>query len=75
MNSSGSGNGHGVGRGNGHGRNSGRSFGANGYCICAKCSEKILHQRGVKCTSVKCPSCNHVMVREELLNKKRNYKW
>lgn len=66
------GNGHGLGKGGGQGRNSGGSFGISGYCICAKCGEKVQHQRGEKCTSVKCPKCNHTMVREELLNKKRN---
>ncbi len=55
----------------GRGRNSGGSFGTGGYCACAKCGEKIPHQRGVKCTTVKCPKCGHTMVREELLNKKK----
>ncbi|GBD90230.1 hypothetical protein BMS3Abin04_00947 [bacterium BMS3Abin04] len=64
------GTGRGLGRGSGHGRNSGGNFGTGGYCICAKCGEKIPHQRGVKCTTVKCPNCSHTMVREELLIRK-----
>jgi len=71
-NSGGFGGGRGLGRGGGHGRNNGGSFGTGGYCVCAKCGEKISHQRGVKCTSVKCPSCGHTMVREELLKKKED---
>jgi len=62
-----SGMGQGLGRGSGHGKNNGGSFGTGGYCVCAKCGEKIPHQRGVKCTTVKCPNCGHTMVREELL--------
>lgn len=50
-------------------RNKGGGFGPDGYCVCAKCGEKIPHQRGVKCTSIKCPKCGHTMVREEFLNK------
>lgn len=65
------GSGRGLGRGGGRGRNKGGSFGIGGFCVCAKCGTKIPHQRGVKCTSLKCPNCGHVMVREELLNKKK----
>jgi hypothetical protein len=64
------GQGKGLGRGGGQGRNKGRSYGAGGFCACAKCGEKVPHQRGVKCTEVKCPKCGHVMVREELLQSK-----
>ncbi len=64
------GQGHGLGSGGGHGRNKGGSFGIGGYCICAKCGTKVPHQTGVKCTTLKCPDCGHIMVREELLNKK-----
>ena len=61
------------GRGNsggGRGRNRGGAFGPGGFCVCAKCGEKVVHQQGVRCTEVKCPRCGHSMVREELLNKK-----
>jgi DNA-directed RNA polymerase subunit RPC12/RpoP len=60
-------NGLGNGKGLEHGRNNGGGFGTGGYCVCAKCGEKISHQRGIKCTENKCPACGHTMVREELL--------
>jgi DNA-directed RNA polymerase subunit RPC12/RpoP len=63
------GRGLGPGRGGGHGRRGGGAFGPGGYCVCAKCGEKIIHEPGVKCTTVKCPKCGHRMVREELLNR------
>ena len=53
------------------GKNKGGAMGPGGFCICAKCGEKIPHKQGVKCTNLKCPSCGHTMVREELLNKKK----
>ncbi len=68
------GHGRGFGNGNGYrsgeggrGRNSGRGSGPGGYCVCAKCGEKIPHERGVRCTSLKCPSCGNTMVNESLL--------
>ena len=63
------GQGKGSGRGSGQGKNKGGSYGTGGFCACAKCGEKVPHQRGVKCTEVKCPKCGHVMVREELLKR------
>jgi DNA-directed RNA polymerase subunit RPC12/RpoP len=63
------GEGKGLGRGGGKGRNNGGSFGPGGYCVCAKCGEKVEHQQGVKCTSLKCPICGHTMIRRELLEK------
>jgi DNA-directed RNA polymerase subunit RPC12/RpoP len=62
------GGGQGLGRGGGRGRNKGGAFGTGGFCVCAKCGEKVPHQQGVKCTTVKCPQCGHTMIREELLN-------
>ena len=64
---SGTGQGKGFGKGGGQGRNSGGGYGIGGYCICAKCGAKVQHQQGVKCTSLKCPECQHTMIREELL--------
>jgi hypothetical protein len=61
--------GKGLGRGGGQGRNGGGGFGSGGFCVCAKCGTKVPHEVGVKCSELKCPSCNHTMVREELLNK------
>ena len=63
--------GRGMGFGGGHGRNHGGAFGPGGYCVCAKCGEKVPHQAGVKCTDLKCPKCGHTMVREELLNERK----
>ncbi len=62
------GSGQGLGRGGGQGRNNGGGFGVGGYCVCAKCGEKIKHKQGVKCTTLKCPACGHTMIREELFN-------
>ncbi len=70
----GRGGGGGSGRGSaggGQGRNRGGAFGAGGFCVCAKCGAKVPHERGVKCTELKCPQCNTTMVREELLARSR----
>ena len=69
---SGFGRGKGQGTGGGRGRNNGGGYSVGGYCVCVKCGEKISHQQGVKCTNLKCPSCGHTMIREELLNEKKN---
>ena len=63
--------GRGMGGGGGGGRNQGGGFGAGGSCICAGCGKKVPHERGVKCTQLKCPDCGRTMVREELLNNKK----
>ena len=65
------GQGRGLGRGGGQGRNKGGAYGTSGFCVCAKCGEKVPHRQGVKCTEIKCPKCGHTMVREELLNAKK----
>ncbi len=57
----------GGGGGGGGGRNGGGGFGAGGFCICAGCGHKVPHERGHKCTELKCPECGKTMVREELL--------
>jgi len=71
---SGMGAGGGQGRGSaggGGGRNRGGGFGAGGFCVCAGCGKKVPHERGVKCTELKCPDCNRTMIREELLASKK----
>lgn len=64
------GQGRGLGRGGGRGRNKGGACGPGGFCVCTKCGEKVIHQQGVKCTTLKCPKCGHVMIREELVKNK-----
>ena len=64
------GEGRGLGRGGGQGRNQGGGYGPGGNCVCAKCGEKVRHEQGTKCTSIKCPACGHTMAREELLEEK-----
>lgn len=65
------GSGKGLGRGPGRGKNNGGGYGTGGFCVCAKCGEKVPHAQSVKCTSLKCPSCGKPLVREELLNAKK----
>jgi len=55
----------------GGGRNHGGGFGRGGYCICAACGHKLPHEQGVKCTGIKCPNCGKTMVRQELLESKK----
>jgi hypothetical protein len=69
VNRTGKGRSRGISRSGGHGRNKGGAFGPGGFCVCAKCGEKLAHQQGVKCTQIKCPKCGRAMIREELLNK------
>ena len=56
--------------GKGKGKNKGGAFGPGGFCVCSKCGHKVLHVRGEKCTSLKCPECGQTMVREDLLKSK-----
>ena len=81
----GEGRGYGRGLGGGHrhgehhdhdhaGRNGGGGFGPDGYCVCIKCGYSEEHRRGIKCTTLKCPECGHVMARKELLEEKRKRK-
>jgi hypothetical protein len=58
----GTGKGMNMGRGRGLGRGGGQG---------AKCGEKIPHQQGVKCTGMKCPKCGKPMIREELLQNRK----
>ncbi|AWW26203.1 hypothetical protein [Acetobacterium sp. KB-1] len=52
-----------IGGGGGR-RGQGNSFGAPAYCICPQCGERVAHQAGLPCTSVKCPKCQALMIRE-----------
>jgi len=56
--------GGGGGRGRGVGRGGPQSAGPSGFCVCPSCGEKTLHQRGVPCSSMKCPKCGKQMGRE-----------
>jgi len=38
--------------------------GPEGSCLCQKCGYKVGHQRGVPCSSLKCPHCQSNLVRE-----------
>jgi len=38
--------------------------GPTGYCICHKCGYKIVHQRGIPCSNLKCPTCDTNLERE-----------
>ncbi|MDD2730983.1 MAG: cation diffusion facilitator family transporter [Candidatus Portnoybacteria bacterium] len=38
--------------------------GPEGYCVCEKCDYKTPHQRGVPCSSLKCPNCDIDLKRE-----------
>ena len=67
----GQGSGQGLSRGGGRGRKSGGGYSVGGYCVCAKCGNKVAHQQGVPCTNQKCLQCGTTMIREELLNDRR----
>lgn len=62
----GQGSGIGMGKGRGRGRMGGIRPGAGpgGYCVCVNCGERVVHQQGVPCYSVKCPKCGTMMMRE-----------
>ncbi len=42
------------------------AMGQGGTCYCTECGYEEAHQRGVKCTTVKCPECGHHLTRKEL---------
>lgn len=54
------------GRGGGGQGRGGRGGGAGpqGDCVCSACGEKVKHQPGTPCNSIKCPKCGAAMVRE-----------
>ena len=38
--------------------------GPEGYCVCPKCGYKVNHERGVPCSTIKCPKCKIDLARE-----------
>jgi len=50
-------------RGWGRGRMGGFGAGPGGECVCPSCGERVPHQAGVPCYTVKCPKCGTPMVR------------
>ncbi|KNZ41304.1 DUF5320 domain-containing protein [Acetobacterium bakii] len=57
--------------GDGPARGRGRRIGpdglvaaSTGYCLCPNCGEKVKHVPGLPCTSVTCPKCQTMMIRE-----------
>ena len=60
----GRGQGPGAGKGSGFGRGRRGGLGPEGYCVCPSCGEKVTKQPGVPCTTVKCPQCGTLMLRE-----------
>jgi len=63
---SGPGTGRGAGRG---GKGAGRMGGTKpeagpaGECVCPSCGERVVHQAGATCYTIKCPKCGTNMVR------------
>ncbi len=58
------GQGMGGGFGGGRGRQQGgRGLGPSGDCVCPKCGTVVPHQRGVRCSEMKCPKCGSQLVR------------
>ena len=47
----------------GRGRMGGFAAGPSGKCVCPKCGNEIVHQRGAPCTSIACPKCGTTMTR------------
>lgn len=59
----GMGRGQGGGKGQGGGRMGGTGMGMGGECVCTSCGAKSPHQRGMPCSSQKCPKCGAAMTR------------
>jgi hypothetical protein len=52
-------------------------MGPRGFCICTKCGERTIHQKGIPCIEARCPKCSAKMVREgsdhhRLIEEKKN---
>ena len=54
----------GRGRSVGQGRRGGGGIGVGGNCVCPSCGNTVTHQVGVLCSSIKCPKCSAIMVRQ-----------
>jgi predicted RNA-binding Zn-ribbon protein involved in translation (DUF1610 family) len=39
-------------------------MGVGGNCVCPSCGHIVTHQVGVPCSSIKCPKCGTIMVRQ-----------
>lgn len=39
----------------------GQGLGGTAECVCPKCGEKVVHQRGIPCLQTKCPKCDTPM--------------
>mgnify|MGYP000193379820 CR=1 FL=1 len=39
-------------------------MGTGGYCVCPKCGDKLLHNRGIPCQEERCSKCGAKMLRE-----------
>jgi len=51
------------GRGAGRGGMGGFAAGPGGECMCPACGKRVSHQRGVSCSSVRCPQCGAATTR------------
>lgn len=63
----GGGKGMGAGRKRGQGQGQGRFTGAGGEagsCVCPQCGREIKHERGIPCAQLRCPECDHVLIRK-----------
>jgi len=38
--------------------------GPEGYCVCQKCGYKVKHERGIPCSTIKCPKCKINLARK-----------
>ena len=38
--------------------------GPKGYCICKKCGYRVKHERGIPCSTIKCPKCDTNLARK-----------
>jgi cation diffusion facilitator family transporter len=41
-----------------------RGLGPEGFCICEKCGYRVKHERGIPCSTLKCPKCDSRLTRK-----------